>query len=136
MLAPLRGRGRILPRPLDNLAPWLCMRCQMRFQHSAVAESPREIEESGVDIEPTHSSIQRSQQSRRHPPRQPRTYIARPQRNVALKSLEFMTANVDRQTFAENRSSHGKATVVRNFPLPQKDLQQVAKVFLFCSRES
>src|SRR5437762_12294653 len=135
MLLSLQRGGRLLPHPPRRM----CMRCCIRMQHSATVESPRWSPEE--DDPPLSTSVNRDRQ-RRHPPRPPRTYVARRGRDVELKSFGFMNQVGPRPGFTERAQTDRPSDVrsperTRRQPLNpelQKDSKQVAEVFLIASK--
>lgn len=98
MLLSLQRGGRLLPQPAHPPRR-VCLRCCIRLQHSAAAESPRWSPEE--DDLPMNSPINPHMRQRRHPPRPPRTYVARKERDVELKSFGFMNEARRRPVFTD-----------------------------------
>ena len=103
------------------------------MQHSAAAESPEEDD-------PT--SVIRDQRQRRHPPRPPRTYVARRGRDVELKSFGFMNQVGPRPGFTERAQTDRPSDVQTLLRTPrqpinpelQKDIKHVAEVYSISSK--
>lgn len=93
LLSPRRG-GRLLSHSTYR-SQQLCMRC-IRLQHSDAAESSSHTHEA--NDRRSDYSVGREQRPTRHPPRRPRTYIARPMRDVELKSFGFMAERRPKQS--------------------------------------
>jgi hypothetical protein len=110
------------------------MRCCIRLQHSAAAESPRWSAEE--DDPPMKSPVNRDQRQRRHPPRPPRTYVARRGRDVELKSFGFMNQVGRRSGFTERAQTDrpsDERIQERSHRQPvdpelRRDIKQVAEV--------
>ena len=110
------------------------MRCCIRLQHSAAAESPHWSPEE--DDPPLKSPVNRDQRQRRHPPRPPRTYVARRGRDVELKSFGFMNQVGPRHGFTERAQTDrpsDERIQERSQRQPvdpelRKDIKQVAEV--------
>ena len=98
MLLSLQRGGRLLPQSAHPPCR-ICARCCIRLQHSAAAESPRWSPED--DDPPLNSPVNPDQRQRRHPPRAPRTYVARKGRDVELRSFGFMNQAGPRPGFTE-----------------------------------
>lgn len=98
MLLSFQRGGRLLPQSAHPPRR-ICLRCCIRLQHSAAAESPRWSSEENNP--PLNSRINPHLRQRRHPPRPPRTYVARKERDVELKSFGFMNQAGLRPVFTD-----------------------------------
>ena len=133
MLLSLQRGGRLLPQSAHPPRR-TCMRRCIRLQHSAAAESPRWSPEK--DNPPLNSSVKPDQRQRRHPPRPPRTYVARG-RDVELKSFGFMNQAGPRSRFTERAQTDRPSDERVHERSPRqyvdlelrKDIKRVAEVF-------
>lgn len=105
-------------------SPRTCLYCQRRLQHHAAAELPEDTEETQV----INRNANRGPVTR-HPPRAPRTYIAREdsrREKFQPPKLEFMNATRPRPTFPDR--SNVDRRVSEAPPIAKTDINRVAEV--------
>lgn len=137
MLLNLPRRGWQWHRTTDKTPSTLCLRCRVRWQHSAAVESLHETQEKAVEPR-TDRQLHQQKPQGPHPPRPPRRYIESRRKDIPLKSFQFMKqeprprpdAPRQREPFPSERTSTASykfQSQVRDQGL-QKDLNVVASV--------
>jgi hypothetical protein len=130
----LRRRGAwISPLRVDTR---LCIRSQFRLQHSAAAETALQDELETRDRNRRNESANGDYQGTRHPPRQPRLYIGKRERQSSRKNFGFMKAKESRPRFPASppidRSLLDNTTFrPRESELSQRDVKTVADVSIY-----
>jgi hypothetical protein len=123
-------RWRLRPPPVSEFR-WMCLSCQRRLQHSAAAELPPDSEETRVRN--TNFPPQRGRQIM-HPPRTPRTYISREEKEVSqgrstYRQFEFQRRPRSQPTFTNGMNVDQNIREPRETPtMDRRDVARVAEV--------
>lgn len=143
MLLNLPRRGWQWHRTTDKTPSTLCLRCQVRRQHSVAVESLHGTQEKAVEPQRDRQSHQQKSQGA-HPPRPPRRYIESRRKDIPLRSFQFMkqeprprpAAPRHKELFPPEHTSNASykfQSQVRDQGL-QKDLNVVASVTSLSSK--